>query len=94
MNENTSTAFRRTRNDKMVAGVSSGLAQQFGWDVNIIRLAWAVAACFTGGTAALVYGIAWLLIPEEGAEKSIAQDLIDKNTNKNTTNFTKQTTDH
>jgi phage shock protein PspC (stress-responsive transcriptional regulator) len=78
--ENSTTTFRRTREGKMIAGVCSGLERQFGWDVNIVRLVWAVVTVFTGGTAALVYAIAWLLIPEEGRETSIAQDLIDKNT--------------
>jgi phage shock protein PspC (stress-responsive transcriptional regulator) len=80
MNEKPSSTFRRTREDKMIAGVCSGLSRQFGWDANIIRLVWAIVTFLTGGTAAAVYGIVWLLIPEEGAEKSIAQDLIDKNT--------------
>ena len=78
--ENSTTTFRRTRQGKMIAGVCAGLERQFGWDVNILRLVWAVVTVFTGGTAALVYAIAWLLIPEEGRETSIAQDLIDKNT--------------
>ena len=80
MNENSTTTFRRTREGKMIAGVCSGLERQFGWDGNVLRLVWAVVTVFTGGTAALVYAIAWLLIPEEGSETSIAQDLIDRNT--------------
>jgi phage shock protein C len=80
MSENTTATLRRTREGKMIAGVCSGLERQFGWDANILRLVWAVATFFTGGTAAIAYAIAWVLIPEEGRETSIAQDLINKNT--------------
>jgi phage shock protein C len=72
--------LRRTREGKMIAGVCSGLQRQFGWDANILRLIWAVVTFFTGGTAAIVYAIAWLLLPEDGRETSIAQDFIAKNT--------------
>jgi phage shock protein C len=80
MTTNTSMTLRRVPDGKMIAGVCSGLQKQFGWDANILRLVWAVVTFITGGTAAIVYAIAWVLIPEEGRETSIAQDLIDKNT--------------
>ena len=84
MSENTSPiSFHRTREGKILAGVCTSVSRQFGVDVNIIRLALAVVTCFTGGTAIAVYAAAWLLIPDEGKETSIAQDLINKNTNKN-----------
>lgn len=79
---NTPMALRRTPDGKMIAGVCSGLQRQFGWDANILRLIWAVATFITGGTAAIFYAIAWVLIPEEGRETSIAQDLINKNTHR------------
>ncbi|MCW2904500.1 MAG: putative stress-responsive transcriptional regulator protein-like protein [Streptosporangiaceae bacterium] len=72
-------SFRRTREGKILAGVCSGLARQFGWDPNIIRLVLAIVTLLTSGTAAVIYGLAWLLIPEEGQDKSIAQRLIDNN---------------
>jgi phage shock protein C len=82
MTTNSPMTLRRAPDGKMIAGVCSGLQRQFGWDANILRLIWAVATFITGGTAAIVYAIAWLLIPEEGRETSIAQDLINKNTHR------------
>jgi hypothetical protein len=36
-------------------------------------------ATFFGGLGIGVYAVAWILVPEEGREGSIAQDLINKN---------------
>jgi phage shock protein PspC (stress-responsive transcriptional regulator) len=84
MSENTHTmSFHRTREGKILAGVCSSLSRQFGVDVHVIRLAWVVVSLFTGGTALAVYAAAWLLIPEEGKETSIAQNMINKNAEKN-----------
>jgi phage shock protein PspC (stress-responsive transcriptional regulator) len=67
----------RTRNDRMIAGVCSGAGVYLGVDANILRL---VLAVFTllGGAGVLVYALGWLLIPEEGKETSIVQELINK----------------
>ncbi|MFS2294956.1 MAG: PspC domain-containing protein [Actinomadura sp.] len=74
---NTGKQLRRTREGRMIAGVCSGAAEYLGVDANIIRLALAVFTLF-GGAGVALYAIAWLLIPEEGAEKSIAEDLFKK----------------
>jgi phage shock protein PspC (stress-responsive transcriptional regulator) len=80
MNQNTAAmSFRRSREGKILAGVCSALSRQFGWDVNIIRLVLAIVTILTSGTAAVFYGLAWLLIPEDGQDKSIAQRLIENN---------------
>lgn len=54
-----------TRNpqDKMVAGVASGLAQYFQLDVTWVRIAFLLAAFFGGGI--LIYIILWIAVPEE-----------------------------
>ena len=54
-----------TRSDstKMVAGVCGGIAEYFGWDPTLVRLVTAVGAIVTGGTVALIYLVAWLLMP-------------------------------
>lgn len=48
-----------------------------GVDANILRLGLAVFTIF-GGAGIALYAIAWLLIPDEGATKSIAEDLAKK----------------
>jgi phage shock protein C len=67
----------RTHNGRMIAGVCSGAGEYLGVDANILRL---ILAVFTllGGAGVLVYAIGWLLLPEEGKQTSIVQDLINK----------------
>ena len=48
-----------------MAGVCVGLAGYFGVDVNLIRLGFGVFTVFWG-LGALVYGLAWAMLPEEG----------------------------
>jgi phage shock protein C len=47
----------------MFGGVLSGIAHHYGWDVSLTRLAFVVLTIATGGTALLVYFLAWLIIP-------------------------------
>ena len=60
---------------RMLAGVAAGLARYLGADVNLVRVILAVLVC-VGGAGVPLYLAGWLLIPEEGAEQSIASDLI------------------
>src|ERR1035438_5800167 len=57
------------------AGVAAGIAQYLGVDVIVVRVALAVLA-LVGGAGIPIYLAGWLLIPEEGADQSIANDLI------------------
>jgi len=61
----------------MVAGVCSGAGQFLGVDANIVRLGLAVFTLF-GGAGIALYAIGWLLIPEEDAPTSVAEDLFKK----------------
>jgi phage shock protein C len=49
---------------RMVAGVCSGIALHYGWDVAIVRIVLIAATCLTTGCAILFYLAAWVLIPE------------------------------
>ena len=66
----------RSRKGRMVAGICAGAADYFGWDVTVIRVIVAGVAILTGGTGAVAYLVAWVLIPAEGEKASIAEDLI------------------
>ena len=63
----------------MVAGVCAGLGQFFGIDANIVRIVFAALTVFSAGAAALVYLIAWVVVPEEGEGGSIAENYFNKN---------------
>ena len=69
--------LKRLRKGRMVAGVCAGLAEHFGVDVTLVRLAFALLSVF-GGTGVLFYLIAWLIIPEEDESASIAETMINK----------------
>ncbi len=54
----------RTRDDRVLGGVCSGLARYFNIDPLIVRIA-AVALIFVGGFAVIAYLAALLLVPED-----------------------------
>ena len=56
--------IHRSRTDRVLAGVASGLAKHFSTDPVLIRVLF-VALAFVGGGGILVYIIMWAIIPEE-----------------------------
>ncbi|ONI90542.1 hypothetical protein ALI22I_12515 [Saccharothrix sp. ALI-22-I] len=60
--------LRRSRNDKMVAGVCGGLAKLLGVDAALLRILLVAATLFGFGAGAILYLAAWILMPEETAE--------------------------
>ncbi|WP_141955392.1 PspC domain-containing protein [Actinoallomurus bryophytorum] len=86
MNEPTDTQphrLTRTRSGRMITGVCSGTAAYFGVDPTLVRLAAAILTVLTSGAGILLYVAAALIIPEEGKDVSIAQELINKQTHRN-----------
>lgn len=57
--------LRRSRNDRIAAGVSGGLGEYFDVDPVLFRVLFATAAFF-GGAGLLAYVLAWVAIPEQG----------------------------
>jgi phage shock protein C len=55
----------RSRQERMLAGVAGGLAEYFDIDPTFMRLAWALAALFTGPVAVALYLLCALIIPRE-----------------------------
>ena len=62
----TGTALRRSRDNRMIAGVLGGLAEYFQVDATLLRAVYVVvsivSAAFPG---ILVYLALWLIIPEQ-----------------------------
>ncbi len=54
----------RSNTNRMVCGVCGGIAEYFGIDPSLVRLAW-VLFCAMGGSGILVYLIATAIIPQE-----------------------------
>lgn len=55
----------RRSDDRMVAGVCSGVADYLGVDVTLVRLVTVVGAIFGFGSLILAYVVAWALLPED-----------------------------
>jgi len=61
----------RSADDRMLAGVAGGIARYLDVDVTLVRIGIAALTLLTG-TAAALYVAAWLLIPADGEDQSIA----------------------
>jgi len=68
--------LRRSYGDRMLGGVAGGVAQYFGVDAMIVRIAFVVLTVF-GGAGIPLYLAGLLLIPDEGSDQSIAGSLIE-----------------
>lgn len=77
--ESKSRRLVRSKNDKVIAGVSAGLAEYFEIDPIIVRLLF-VLVTFTVGTGILIYIVLWIVMPEEGDEGMSGSDVVKKNT--------------
>ena len=63
---NTDTIkLRRSRNDRMVAGVCGGLARMVNMDAALVRILLVAATLLGFGAGAVLYVIAWMVVPEE-----------------------------
>lgn len=57
--------LRRSRSDRMLAGVCSGIANYLRVDPTLVRVGFAVLAIITWGVALLAYVVGWVVMPEE-----------------------------
>ena len=58
--------LRRSRSNRMIAGVVGGLSEYFGIDPTLGRVIFVVASILSAAfPGALLYGILWVLVPEE-----------------------------
>lgn len=65
----------RGREHKVLAGVCDGAGRYFGVDPVIFRVVLAVLS-LTGGIGLIIYGMGWLVIPQEDEEQSEAHRLM------------------
>ena len=68
--------LRRSTEDRLAGGVAAGLAARTGFDVTVVRIVIVVGTVLSGGFIALLYLLAWLLLPAAGAESNIASKAI------------------
>jgi phage shock protein C len=58
--------LRRSRSNRMIAGVVAGLARYFDLDVTLARVLFVVVSvCSAAFPGVLVYVVLWILMPQE-----------------------------
>jgi phage shock protein PspC (stress-responsive transcriptional regulator) len=67
--------IRRSATDVKLTGLCGGVARYWGIDPLLVRVGWALLA-LSGGIGLVLYLAGWLLIPVEGSEKALADDLL------------------
>lgn len=72
--------MRRATDDRVIAGVCTGAARYLNIDPVVLRIA-LVVLTFAGLAGPILYLAAWFLLPEEGAERSIAADWFNLDAN-------------
>ena len=71
--------LQRNPDNKVIAGVASGVADFFGLDPTVVRVVWALTMLL-GGLGVIVYIILWIVVPEGDSDRTVAHDLRDKGT--------------
>jgi phage shock protein PspC (stress-responsive transcriptional regulator) len=61
----------RSETDRVIAGVAGGIAERFGLDPTLVRIAW-VVSIFFGGFGILLYVVLWIALPAGPAQASEA----------------------
>lgn len=63
---NPRNPLRRSRNQKMIAGVCGGLAEWLDWDPTLVRILYVVVSVFSAAfPGLLMYLILWFIMPGE-----------------------------
>jgi phage shock protein PspC (stress-responsive transcriptional regulator) len=61
--------LRRSTTDRYIAGVAGGLGRHFDVDPTVIRVALVVLSFF-GGAGLLLYGAAWIFLPDDQSDRA------------------------
>ena len=61
----TTGRLNKSKGDRILCGVSGGLAEYFDVDPSLVRVGWIVLACFTFGLAGFAYLLLCAVLPDE-----------------------------
>jgi len=73
----------RSRTDKKLGGVCSGIGEYFDLDPTLIRVLWVIITVFTGFAPGIIaYILLWIIVPEEpekieSSEVEVEGEVID-----------------
>jgi phage shock protein C len=57
--------LRRSRDQRMIAGVCGGFAEWLGWDVTLVRILYVVGSILSAAFPGLLaYVILWIVMPD------------------------------
>jgi phage shock protein C len=57
----------RSQTDRVIAGVAGGIAERYGLNLALVRIAWVVSVFF-GGFGILAYVVLWIALPAGPAQ--------------------------
>ena len=62
---NPSNPLRRSRDNRLIAGVCGGLAEWLGWDPTVLRVVYVLVSVLSAAfPGILAYILLWILMPE------------------------------
>jgi phage shock protein C len=62
---NPANSLRRSRKNRMIAGICGGLAEWLGWDPTLVRVLYVAISVFSAAfPGILVYVILWVVMPD------------------------------
>jgi phage shock protein PspC (stress-responsive transcriptional regulator) len=68
----------RKTDGKMIAGVAAGIADYFDVDVDVTLVkVIIVVTAIMGGFGLILYVVMWILVPEEGSDRAIVDEVVD-----------------
>ncbi len=67
----TNKSIYRTREDRIIGGVSGGLAQHLKSDTSLIRILFIVLTILNG-LGVILYALLWIILPEENGDRMFA----------------------
>ena len=60
--------LQRSTSNAMIAGVCGGIAESYGWDPTIVRVAYVLLSVMSAGfPGTLVYIVLWLIMPKSSS---------------------------
>ncbi len=61
----TNSPLRRSRRNRMIAGICGGIAEWLGWDPTLVRVLYVVLSLVSAAFPGLiVYLVLWFVMPE------------------------------
>lgn len=69
------TRYYRSSDDRLIAGVCSGIGRGLGLDPTLIRLIWVLVGFF-GGSGLVAYLLAWVIMPDASGQRASTPLLL------------------